>query len=104
MMKIILAAAAAAAMLTVAPAYSAESMAKGDNLKIAQAGVDVRVGREREEPLRREDRVRDRRDNVTVGIGPGGVVVGPRRNCRTVTTMVERDDGRRIKRTERRCD
>jgi len=104
-MKMILAAAAAVAMLTVAPAYSAETTAKGDNLKIAQAGVDVRIGREREEPLRREDRIRDRRDrDVTVGVGPGGVVVGPRRNCRTVTTMVERDDGRRIKRTERRCD
>ena len=48
MMKMILAAAAASAMLTVAPAYSAETTAKGDNLKIAQAGVDVRIGRERE--------------------------------------------------------
>jgi hypothetical protein len=34
----------------------------------------------------------------------GGVTVGPRQNCRMVTTMVERDDGRTITRKERRCD
>ena len=33
-----------------------------------------------------------------------GVTVGPRQRCRMVTTTVERDDGRRITRKERRCD
>jgi hypothetical protein len=41
---------------------------------------------------------------TTVGVGPGGVTVGPRQRCRMVTTTVERDDGRRITRKERRCD
>jgi hypothetical protein len=45
-----------------------------------------------------------RRLVATVGIGPGGVTIGPRRNCRMVTTTVERDDGRTITRKERRCD
>ena len=35
---------------------------------------------------------------------PHGVTVGPRQRCRMVTTTVERDDGRRITRKERRCD
>ena len=38
------------------------------------------------------------------GIGPGGVTVGPRQHCRTVTTRIERDDGRMVTRRERRCD
>ena len=42
--------------------------------------------------------------DVTVGIGSGGVTVGPRQNCRMVTTTVERADGRSITRKERRCD
>jgi|RhiMetdeSRZDD1v2_1073273.scaffolds.fasta_scaffold3215590_1 hypothetical protein len=68
----------------------------------AQAqGFDVQIGRDR-------DRDRDRRNDsdVTVGIGSGGVTIGPRQrqSCRTVTTTVERDDGRMITRRERRCD
>ena len=35
---------------------------------------------------------------------PGGRHVGPRQRCRTVTTTVERDDGRMVTRRERRCD
>jgi hypothetical protein len=72
--------------------------AEAQNLKMAQ-GVDVQLGRDR------DDSYRHRRDSdVTVGIGPGGVTVGPRRNCRMVTTTIERDDGRMITRKERRCD
>jgi hypothetical protein len=51
---------------------------------------------------------RDRRGrydtDTTVGVGPGGVTVGPRQRCRMETTTIERDDGRRITRQERRCD
>jgi hypothetical protein len=65
-------------------------------------GVDVQIGKDRDEGRRGR---RDRDEGVTVGVGQGGVRVGPKReHCRTVTTMVERDDGRRVKRTERRCD
>jgi hypothetical protein len=68
-----------------------------ENLKMAQ-GVDVQVGRDR------DDRDRRRRDgDATVGIGPGGITVGPRRNCRMVTTTIRRD-GRTVTRQERRCD
>jgi hypothetical protein len=62
------------------------------------------------EPYRDRDRDRDRdyRDRndagVTIGVGPGGVRVGPREHCRTVTTTVTRDDGRTVARKERRCD
>jgi len=45
-----------------------------------------------------------RRDDATIGIGPGGVTIGPRQHCRTVTTTVQRDDGRTVTRRERRYD
>jgi hypothetical protein len=41
--------------------------------------------------------------DTTVGVGPGGVTVGPRQRCRIETTTNERD-GRWITREERRCD
>jgi hypothetical protein len=89
MMKIAFIAAAAVAVLTTAPVITPAK---------AQ-GVDVQLGRDR------DDGYRHRRDSdVTVGVGPGGITVGPRRNCRMVTTTVERDDGRMITRKERRCD
>lgn len=93
MMKIafVLAAAAAAVMLTTAPLATP---AKAQDLKMAQ--VDVQIGRDR------YDRDR-RRNDATVGIGPGGVTIGPRQRCRMVTTTVERGD-RTITRRERRCD
>jgi hypothetical protein len=97
MMRIALAMAAAAAVLTLTTAPLA-TPTKAEELKMAQ--VDVQIGRDRSD---RYDRDR-RRDDATVGIGPGGVTVGPRRNCRMVTTTVERDDGRMITRKERRCD
>jgi hypothetical protein len=89
MMKIAFVAAAALAVLTTAPL----------TIPVKAQGVDVQLGRDR------DDTYRHRRDSdVTVGIGPGGVTVGPRRNCRMVTTTIERDDGRMITRKERRCD
>jgi len=97
MMKIALAVAAAAAVLTTAPLVTP---GKAEGVKMAQ-GVDVQVGRDR------DDRYRDRRrydSDTTVGVGPGGVTIGPRQRCRMETTTIERDDGRRITRKERRCD
>jgi hypothetical protein len=99
MAKIVFALAAAGAVLMTGPLLGGSVPAKAQELKMAQ--VDLRIGRDRD----RDDYYRDRRDrDVTVGIGPGGVTVGPRRNCRMVTTTVERDDGRMITRRERRCD
>ena len=88
MIKIAFIAAAAVAVLTTAPVITPAK---------AQ-GVDVQLGRDRDRDFDR------RRNDYTVGIGPGGVRVGPREHCRTVTTRVERDDGRMITRRERRCD
>jgi hypothetical protein len=102
MMKIAVSVAAAAAVLMTAPLLVGAIPAKAENLKMAQA-VDVQVGRDRDDD--RDHRRRNDSD-VTVGVGPGGVTVGPRQrqNCRTVTTTVERGDGRMITRKERRCD
>jgi hypothetical protein len=99
MMKIALAVVAAAAVLTTAPPVTP---AKAQGIKMAQ-GVDVQVGRDRDDRYYRERRGRYDSD-TTVGIGPSGITVGPRQHCRMVTTTVERDDGRRITRRERRCD
>ena len=87
LMKIAFIATAAVAVLTTAPL----------TIPTKAQGIDVQVGRDR-------DRYDDRRNDYTVGIGPGGVIVGPRHHCRTVTTRIERDDGRMITRRERRCD
>ena len=95
MLKIVLATTAAAAVLATAPIVIP---ADAQGVKMAQ--VDVRIGRDRDD--------RDRRpryeSGTTVGVGPGGVTVGPTQRCRMVTTTVERDDGRTITRRERRCD
>ena len=101
MLKIVFAVGAAAAMLMTAPLLVGTNPAKAENLKMAQ-GVDVQVGRDRDD---RNSRRRNDPD-LTVGVGPGGVTLGPRprQNCRTVTTTVERDDGRMITRKERHCD
>jgi hypothetical protein len=102
MIRLALAAATAAAVFTAASSFVAVP-AKAENLKMAQVGVEIGVGQDRGV---REERVRrERRDSdVTVGVGPGGVRVGPRDHCRMVTTKVERDDGSSITRKERRCD
>jgi hypothetical protein len=99
MMKIafVLAAAAAVLLMTV----PAAAPAKAQDLKMAQ-GVDVQIERDRYDRSDRYDRDR-RRDDATVGIGPGGVTIGPRQRCRMVTTTIERGD-RTITRRERRCD
>jgi hypothetical protein len=91
-MKIAFVAAAAVAVLTTAPVTTSAK---------AQ-GVDVRIGGDRYD--RSDDRYDRRRNDYTVGVGPGGISVGPRQHCRTVTTRIERDDGRMITRKERRCD
>jgi hypothetical protein len=96
MMKIAFAAATAAAVLAPAPLCVGTTPAAAQNLEIAQ--VDVQIGRDR------DYRDRHRGSDVTVGVGPGGVTVGPRRHCRMVTTTIQRDDGRTITRRERRCD
>ena len=98
MMKIALAVATGAAVLTTAPLVTP---AKAQGVKMAQ--VDVQIGRDRGD---RYDRARRGRyaSDTTVGVSPGGVTVGPRQRCSMETTTIERDDGRRITRKERRCD
>lgn len=93
MMKIVLSLAVGSMALMAAPIVTP---AKAEGIKMAQ-DVGVEVGRDR-------DRDRDHRfgRDTTVGIGAGGVSVGPR--CHTVTTRVDRPDGRSIIRRERRCD
>jgi hypothetical protein len=100
MMKIALAVAAAAAVLTTAPIVTP---ADAQGVKMAQ-GVDVQVGRDRDDRYDRDRRRGGYDSDTTVGVGPGGVTVGPRQRCRMETTTIERDDGRRITRRERRCD
>ncbi len=104
MKKIALAVATAAVAFTAAPLFVGAVPAKAENLQMAQ-GIDVQVGRDRDR-IREERIIRPRRDreDVTIGVRPGGVVVGPRERCRTVTTRVERDDGRTVTRRERVCD
>jgi hypothetical protein len=98
MMKITLAVAAAAAVLGTAPLVPS---ANAEGVKMAQ-GVDVQIGRDRDYRYDRDRRDYDR--DTTVGVGPGGVTIGPRHRCRTETTTIERPDGRMITRRERRCD
>jgi hypothetical protein len=93
MMKIALAVAAAAAVLMTAPIVTP---ADAQGVKMAQ-GVDVHVGRDRDDHYDRD--CRRRYDSDTTG----GVSIGPRQRCRTETVQVERD-GYIIMRRERRCD
>src|SRR5437899_12717696 len=78
MMKVALAVAAAAAVLTTAPLVT---LAKAQGVKMAQ--VDMRSGRhldDRDPGYYGERRGYD--SNATVGVGRGGVTVGPRQRCR----------------------
>src|SRR5205814_4196587 len=75
-------------------------LADAQSIKMAQ-GVDVQVGRDRDDRYDR-DRRRGYDSDTTVGVGPGGITVGPRQRCRMETTTIERDDGRRIRSEERR--
>ena len=118
-MKTMLAAATAAAVMIAVPWYAGSVPAKAEGLQMAQAGVDVQIGRDRDEKSvrdRDEKNRRDRRDedarrdrdkdrNLTIGVGPKGIEIGPkeRERCKTVTTTVERD-GRKETSRERRCD
>jgi len=81
---------AASSTINAAPAHA-------PGLQVAQA-VQVEPYRDRDRDYRRD------RGDVTIGVGPGGVRIGPREHCRTVTTTVTRDDGRTVTRRERRCD
>ena len=99
MMKIAFAVAVASAVLMPAPLLVGTTVANAQDLKMAQ--VDVQIGRDRDDY---RDRRRQSDSDVTVGVGSGGVTVGRSRNCRMVTTTVERADGRTITRKERRCD
>src|SRR5216683_6533807 len=99
MMKITLAVAAAAAVLTTAPLATP---AKAQGVKMAQ-GVDVQIGRDRDDRYDR-DRRRGYDSDATIGLGPGGVTIGRRQRCRMEPTKLERDDGHTITRRERRCD
>ncbi|NOJ48449.1 hypothetical protein [Bradyrhizobium archetypum] len=102
MTKIALGVAAATVLLMTAPlVIPVKAQGVNQDVKMAQ-GVDVQIGRDRDDD--RYDRRRRYDSDTTVGVGPGGVTIGPRRHCRMVTTTVERDDGRRITRRERRCD
>ena len=100
MMKITLAVAAAAAVLTIA---QLATPAKAQGVKLAQ--VDMQTGRHLDD---RDDRyyrdLRGYNSDTTVGVGPSGVTIGSGQRCRTVTTTVQGDDGRNIRRKERRCD
>ena len=98
MIKIAFVLAAAAAVLMTAPPFGGTMPAAAQDLKMAQ-GVDIQVGRDRDQ---RNHRSRD--SDATIGIGPGGITIGPRRDCPMVTTRIERPDGRTITRRERRCD
>jgi hypothetical protein len=104
MIRLALAAATAAAVFTAASPFGGVVPAKAENLKLAQVGVEIGVGQDRGAREERVVRERRRDSDVTVGVGPGGVRVGPRENCRMVTTKVERDDGSSITRKERRCN
>jgi hypothetical protein len=101
MMRIALALAAAAAVLMTAPLVTPAKA-----VKMAQ-GVDVQIGRDRDDRYDSDRYDRDRRQrfdsDTTVGIGSGGITIAPRQRCRVETTTNERD-GRWITREERRCD
>jgi hypothetical protein len=103
MIKLAFAVATAAVVMTAAPLLVGVGPAAAQNVQLAQ-GVDIQVGpgRDDRDSRRRNDRDRD----LTVGVGPGGVAVGPRRreHCRTVSTTIQRDDGRTVTRRERQCD
>jgi hypothetical protein len=107
MTKMTLAAATATAMIAAAPWFAGSVPAKAEGLQMAQSGVDVQIGRDRDAGRDRDERARrDRRDegkDVSIGVGPKGIVVGPKERCKNVTTTVERD-GRKETTRERRCD
>ena len=99
MMKITLAVAAAAVVLTTAPLATP---AKAQGVKMAQ--VDMQTGLHIDDPANYSRGRRRYDSNAAVGVGPGGVTIGPRQRCRMETNTIKRDDGRRITRRERVCN
>jgi hypothetical protein len=87
----------AAAVLTTVPLVT---LAKAQGVKMAQ--VDMQTGLHLDDPDYRNRRRYD--PNATVGVGPGGVTIGPRQRCRMETTTIKRVDGRRITRREHVCN
>ena len=81
MTKMTLAAAGAGFVVAIGPLLAMSATAQSENLKLAQTvqapGVQV---------------------------GPGGVTIGTKPKCRTVTTTVETPDGRKTTKKERRCE
>ena len=99
-MKRMTCAMAAVAMIGSVPLLVVAVPANGENLKMAQVDLQVGPGRDRyRDDQYRYGRERDR--DVTIGIGPRGARA---QHCRTVTTHIQRSDGREITRRERRCD
>jgi hypothetical protein len=89
----------AAAVLTTVPLVTP---AKALGVKMAQ--VDMQTGLHLDDPAHYSKDRRRYDSNATVGVGPGGVTVGPRQRCRMQTTTIKRNDGRRITRREHACN
>ena len=89
----------AAAVLTTAPLVTP---AKAQGVKLAQ--VDMQTGLHIDDPAHYSGNRRRYDSSATVGVGPGGVTIGPRQRCRMEATTIKRDDGRRITRRERVCN
>ena len=89
----------AAAALTAVPLVTP---ANAQVVKMAQ--VDMQTGLHIDDPAHYSGDRRRNDSNATVGVGPGGVTIGPRRRCRMETTTIKRDDGRRIMRREQVCN
>jgi hypothetical protein len=73
----------AAAVLTTVPLVTP---AKAQGVEMAQ--VDMRTGLHLDDPAQYS---RDRRrynSSATVGVGPGGVTIGPRQRCRMETATI----------------
>jgi hypothetical protein len=101
MVKIFAFVVAAVALMTAPPF----TPAKAQSIKMAQVDMQGRHFDDRDpSSYYGERRRRYDSNNPTVGVGPGGVTIGPRRHCRMATTTIERGDGRRITRRERVCD
>ena len=101
MVKILAFVVAAVALMTAPPF----APAKAQSIKMAQVDMQGRHLDDRDpSSYYAERRQRSDSNNATVGVGPGGVTIGPRQRCHVGTTTIERHDGRRITRRERRCD
>lgn len=89
----------AAAVLTTVPLVTP---AKAQGVTMAQ--VDMQTGLHLDDPAHYSWDRRRYDSNATIGVGPGGITIGPRQRCRMETTTSKRDDGRRVTRREHVCD